>query len=34
VPRPLAQTLDACLEPDPAARPAVGELSEALDPFG
>ena len=34
LPRALAQTLDACLEPEPAERPTVGELSEALDPFG
>jgi len=34
LPRSLAQALDACLEPDPAGRPAVGELSAALDPFG
>jgi len=30
---PLGDAIDACLEPDPAARPTVGELAEALEPF-
>ena len=31
LPRVLARAIDACLEPDPAARPPVEELARALD---
>jgi serine/threonine protein kinase len=31
VPAPLASAVDGCLEPDPAARPSVAELSAALE---
>lgn len=31
VPAALAAVVDACLDPDPAARPAVAELAEVLD---
>ncbi|MEV2214892.1 serine/threonine-protein kinase [Streptomyces sp. NPDC050997] len=31
LPRGLAVAIDACLEPDPAARPGIGSLAEAFD---
>ncbi|MFF3335401.1 serine/threonine-protein kinase [Streptomyces sp. NPDC002888] len=31
LPRGLAVAIDACLEPDPAARPGIGPLAEAFD---
>jgi serine/threonine protein kinase len=31
LPKPFADVVDACLEPDPRARPALGELETALD---
>lgn len=31
LPAPLGRTIDACLEPDPADRPALGEVEDALD---
>ncbi|MFF0163877.1 serine/threonine-protein kinase [Streptomyces sp. NPDC005263] len=31
LPRELAVAIDACLEPDPAARPGIGSLAEAFD---
>jgi eukaryotic-like serine/threonine-protein kinase len=31
LPRTLAEAIDACLEPDPGARPALGQLEETLD---
>lgn len=31
LPRPLAEAIDRCLEPDPSARPAVTELAGILD---
>ncbi|MFC9929314.1 serine/threonine-protein kinase [Streptomyces sp. NPDC127190] len=31
LPRPLAEVVDACLRPDPAARPTVAELTTALE---
>lgn len=34
LPRALGAAIDASLEPEPRERPAVGELSAALDPFG
>jgi eukaryotic-like serine/threonine-protein kinase len=33
MPRSFAQLVGSCLEPDPADRPGVDELSDALDPF-
>ncbi|HKP19554.1 MAG TPA: serine/threonine-protein kinase [Gaiellaceae bacterium] len=33
LPRALADAIDACLEPEPDARPTVEELSAALEPF-
>jgi serine/threonine protein kinase len=32
LPQPLAAAVDACLRPDPAARPTVAELTAALEP--
>ena len=31
LPRPIAETIDAALDPDPAARPAVRAVADALD---
>jgi hypothetical protein len=31
LPAPLADAIDACLEPDPTARPRVGELVAACE---
>jgi serine/threonine protein kinase len=31
LPDPLARTIDRCLEPDPAARPALAQLVAACD---
>jgi hypothetical protein len=31
VPAAVAEAVDACLEPDPAERPALHELSDVLD---
>jgi len=31
LPRPVADALDDCLEPDPGARPSLGELTSALE---
>lgn len=33
VPAAFATTIEACLDPDPTRRPAVGELSARLDAF-
>jgi hypothetical protein len=34
LPRALADLVAACLEPDPARRPAVEDLMGALEPLG
>ena len=34
LPSAMREAIEACLSPDPAMRPSVGELSNTLDPFG